>query len=73
MYNMILEAAAKQMEESGEASADEVTVDLKARLRPKELPEGETHPLGGCVEVCVGVIVQVCYHRNFKGSRPGKG
>ncbi|MEY2226876.1 hypothetical protein [Streptomyces sp. BF23-19] len=47
---------------------DEIELSIPVRLRPVA-----NAPLGGCVEVCVGVVVTVCYHRGYKGDHPGKG
>lgn len=67
LIDAILEMARQQL---GAESTDEINLEVSVRVRPVEVEA----PLGGCVEICVGgPPVWVCYHRNFKGKRPGPG
>lgn len=47
---------------------DEIELTIPVKIRPVA-----NAPMGGCVEICVGVGIQVCYHRGYKGDNPGTG
>lgn len=66
LIDRVLAMAADQSPTDG---ADQLDFNLPITLRPVA-----NAPQGGCIEVCIGIgIASVCYHRGFKGSRPGKG
>ncbi|GHG10174.1 hypothetical protein [Streptomyces hydrogenans] len=68
VINQVLKAAEEQLT-SEEDERDEIELSLPVRLRPVV-----NAPMGGCVEVQIGVPPFVFrYHQEFKGKRPGKG
>lgn len=66
LIDRVLAMAADQAPVEG---AEQLDFNLPVTLRPVA-----NAPQGGCIEVCVGIgVASVCYHRDFKGTRPGKG
>lgn len=67
LIDQILAAAHQQLRDEEESDTIELTLPVTLRAVDRS-------PQSGCIEVCVDVkLVQVCYHRDFKGDRPGKG
>jgi hypothetical protein len=70
LIDVVLQMGKDQVESS--TTQDEVEISVPVRLRAVE--KAGVAPQSGCIEVCVGPILwQVCYHRDFKGDRPGPG
>lgn len=70
LYDLVLEVAARQL---GDSSAEEVTVAVPFTVKPF-MGTDRAVAMGGCIEICVDLkVVSMCYHRGFKGKKPGPG